>query len=161
MFEPFICPFSINLSLIDSVTLLGMANECFRALRIPSHLFDGMYGISDCASSASVIDCMIILPGPVRVVTKSPSPPNIAVFIPPAAAMSYVTDSCQATALAVATLYFSPYFRSTMLKSPHAAMNAMPSPLSSCSTKPSPPKNTLPSFFWNAIFRSTVACDPR
>ena len=51
-------------------------------------LLAGRYGIRELARSPRVMDCMTILPGPVSVVTNSPSPPNRAVLIPPAAEMS-------------------------------------------------------------------------
>ncbi len=101
------------------------------------------------------------LPGPVRVVRNSPSPPKNIVFIPFTRSISYETVPSQPTTQPVSTFNRCPGWRSNSMKSPQAWMNAVPSPASRSRIKPSPPKKTDPSRRWNVTLSSTPSSAQR
>ena len=85
---------------------------------IPICYFDdgvGRYGIILFANSAIFIVCKYTLPGPVRVVRNSPSPPNNIFLKPFTVSTSYLTVDPKIATLPVSTLSFSSEARSISL----------------------------------------------
>mmetsp|Transcript_21700 Transcript_21700/g.32131 ORF Transcript_21700/g.32131 Transcript_21700/m.32131 type:complete len:236 (-) Transcript_21700:530-1237(-) len=99
--------------------------------------------------------CNQTVPGPVNVVTKSPSPPNMTFLKPDIVCTSNSTSCVKATRLPDETRNASPSSNSFLTKVPPAFIKTSPSPIKAWSTNPSPPKNPELNFFVNSISIST------
>mmetsp|Transcript_7816 Transcript_7816/g.12906 ORF Transcript_7816/g.12906 Transcript_7816/m.12906 type:complete len:257 (-) Transcript_7816:678-1448(-) len=110
------------------------------------------------------IPCNQTVPGPVKVVTNNPSPPNITFLNPLMVVTSYSTSDVMATNEPLETRNVS-FGRSSFFTTvPYAFRNTVSSlslpPLRNfCNTNPSPPKNPTVNFLVNAI-SMRMECDP-
>ena len=86
------------------------------------------------------------VPGPVRRVWKSPSPPRNLFFRPGTCWMSMETPTWKPATLPVSTKSCSPGPRVYSISSPSISAKAVPWPERRCMMKPSPPKKPAPSF---------------
>mmetsp|Transcript_23990 Transcript_23990/g.51008 ORF Transcript_23990/g.51008 Transcript_23990/m.51008 type:complete len:282 (+) Transcript_23990:68-913(+) len=96
-------------------------------------------------------------PGPVSVVTNSPSPPNITFFTPGIICTSYDTVGSNETIEPDVTRSSSPSSRYRSTSVPPALIKTSPSPTSRCKIKPCPPKKPPVIVRVNSICMSTEA----